>query len=262
LTLTAAQRQARQGKLTGSRVGCLMRGDRDAIMRLWLEMTGQEAEEDLSHVWPVRLGEATEQLQLDWFERGGSPVTRRGEVVVHPECDWAAATLDGWIEQLQCPIECKHVGGRDPTEVVIERYQPQCHWEMLVTRATQCALTIIRGADEPVVEWLTLDTVYATELMHRASQFMSFVNRVIPPVVLPPAPPPVSAFRDYDMSDNDSWRHNALEWIQVKGAADTAKECEKTLKALVPLDAKKCTGFGVRVTRDRAGRLSLREDRV
>ena len=97
MSLSAAQIEARKGKLTASRIACLMTGDAPAIMRLYREMIGEELPEDLSHIWPVRLGEATEQLNLDWYEEGGgSPVTRRGEVVGHPKHLWAAATLDGW----------------------------------------------------------------------------------------------------------------------------------------------------------------------
>lgn len=259
--LTPTQLEARRGKLTASRAACLMRGDAQAVMRLWLEMTGQEEEEDLSHVWQVRLGEATEQLSLDWFEeKNRVPVTRRGEVVVHSLHDCFACTLDGYLDDPGCPIEAKHVGGREPLEVVIERYQPQVHFQMCCTNSTQCALSIIQGAAEPVVEYIDMDFVYAAELMRRGLQFMEFVRKGVPPVILPPAPPPVSSHKDYDMSGNDTWRHNALEWIQTRGAAEIAITCEKTLKSLVPSDARKCFGAGVRVTRDRAGRLSLRRD--
>src|SRR5262245_28552958 len=118
MALNATQLAQRAGKLTASRVACLMRGDAEAIHRLWREMIGEELPEDLSHIWAVRLGEATEQLQLDWFqEQSGMSVTRRGEVVIHPRHTWAAATLDGWIEAPEpYPIEAKHCGGREPTE--------------------------------------------------------------------------------------------------------------------------------------------------
>jgi hypothetical protein len=97
--LSPAQIEARKGKLTASRVACLMTGDATEIMRLYLEMIGEERPENLSDVWPVQLGSATEQLNLDWFERKNRmPVTRRGEVVVHPDYPWAACTLDGWID--------------------------------------------------------------------------------------------------------------------------------------------------------------------
>ncbi len=100
MSLTAAQIAARAGKLTASRVACLMTGDAPKIMALYREMLGEGEPENLDHVWPVRLGSATEQLQLDWFqEKNGLPVTRRGEVAVHPEHTWAACTLDGWVEE-------------------------------------------------------------------------------------------------------------------------------------------------------------------
>jgi hypothetical protein len=88
--------------MTASRVACLMTADTSRIMQLYMEMTEDPSfvPDDLSSVWPVRLGECTEQLSLDWFqEKNGLPVTRRGEVVVHPEIDWAACTLDGFVEE-------------------------------------------------------------------------------------------------------------------------------------------------------------------
>src|SRR5262245_11855695 len=123
--LTVAQREARTGKLTGSRIACLMKGDAEAIDRLYREMIGEEVEGDLSGVWAVQLGAATEQLNLDWFARKqGAPLSRRGEVINHPFLAWAACTIDGWSDQHQCPVECKHVGGREPIATVVERYQP------------------------------------------------------------------------------------------------------------------------------------------
>lgn len=99
MALTAEQIAARAGKLTASRISALMTGDAEKILRLYREMIGEEIEEDLSGVWPVRLGEATEQLQLDWYQQKHRvPVTRRGEVVISPEHDWAACTLDGFVE--------------------------------------------------------------------------------------------------------------------------------------------------------------------
>jgi len=96
--LNPEQIKARTGKLTASRIACLMNGDAKAIQNLWLEMTGQDFEntEDLSRVWPVQLGSCTEVLNLNWYSaKGGGNVCRRGEVAVHPINTWAAATLDG-----------------------------------------------------------------------------------------------------------------------------------------------------------------------
>ena len=100
--LSPTQIEARKGKLTASRIACLMDGTQAEILNLWRELVGDPkwVPEDLSQVWPVQLGSATEELNLDWYElRTGKKVIRRGEVVVHPEYEWAAATLDGWIEE-------------------------------------------------------------------------------------------------------------------------------------------------------------------
>jgi len=257
--LSPEQIKAREGKLTASRVACLMRGDAPAIMRLYQEMVGEELPEDLSHVWPVQLGATTEALNLDWYEMGGNPLSRRGEVMVHPKYPWAAATLDGWDNILECPVETKHVGGREPLEIIIDRYQPQMQWQMEVTGATQCALSVIMGANAPVIEYIERDAAYAAEMVKRGQQFMTCVQRRIAPVALDPVPVPADASKIYDMTGNNSWADHGATWLETKAAADRCKDAEKSLKAIVPADAKKAFGHGVQITRDRANRLSLRE---
>jgi predicted phage-related endonuclease len=260
--LTPNQLAARKGKLTASRVACLMTADAQAIMALWREMTDDPTfiPDDLRAVWPVRLGECTEQLQLDWFEmQNDLPVTLRGEVVIHKRLSWVAATLDGWCEGLSCPIECKHVGGREPLEVIIDRYQPQMQWQMEVTGAKQCALSVIVGTNAPIVEFIERDDEYIAEMLKRGAQFMDCVAKRRPPVALEPVAPPADASKVYDMAGNNAWANYAGIWLSTKKAADECKDAEKILKAAVPADAKKCHGHNVQITRDRAGRLSLRE---
>jgi hypothetical protein len=269
--LTTEQINARKGRLTASRVACLMTGDATRIASLWLELIDDPTfippenypafiPEDLSQNWPVRLGECTEQLQLDWYEMRGNPVSRRGDVAVHPDETWAAATLDGWDDILHCPIECKHVGGREPLEVIIDRYSPQVQWQMFVTDARQCAFSVIFGANVPIVEYLERDESYIQEMVRRGRQFMGFVERREPPVVLPPVPAPIVATKTIDMTGDAEWRQAAEQWLQVYGAAATARDSEKILKSMVPDEAKKAIGAGVQITRDRAGRLSLRKE--
>lgn len=237
----------------------MMTGDAEKIMQLYLEMIGEAEPEDLSQVWAVRLGECTEQLQLDWYEEKNALVSRRGEVVIHPRFPWAACTLDGWDGVLGCPIEAKHCGGREPLEVLIERYQPQIQWQMECTGATTCALSVILGAREPVIEFIEADPEYQFEMIMRGSTFMHCVQNRIVPVALEPVPAPVDAAAVYDFSGRNEWASHAAQWLETREASEKCKEAEKILKALVPADAKRCTGHGVMITRDRAGRLSLRE---
>jgi hypothetical protein len=142
-------------KLTASRVACLMTADEAKILNLWREMIRDPhyVPDDLSGVWPVQLGTVTEALNLRWFEREHGAVSRIGEVVTMTVADdWAAATLDGWSDRYLCPVECKHC--RRPRK-------PRHHHRALsaadaladdVTDARQCALSVIMGANEPIVE--------------------------------------------------------------------------------------------------------------
>lgn len=259
--LTAEQQKAREGKLTASRVGVLMTGSEKELYDLWREVIGDPTYQhpDLSGVWPVALGSHTESLNLDWYERKRQrAVTRRGEVVVHPEHDWAAVTLDGWDSQENVVIECKHVGGREPLEVVLQRYAAQFHWGMIVTDTKHVYASIIEGANEPLIERVTFNYGYAGQLWDRAQWFIGCVNNMTPPVALPSVEAPLQPVVTYDMTGNNQWCDLAVTWLETKDAAKKAKVAETDLKSLVPADAIRSHGHGVEIKRDRAGRLSLR----
>lgn len=260
--LTKTQIEQREGKLTASRVACLMTGDADKIMNLWRELVGDPAyvPEDLSDIWAVQLGSWTEQFNLDWYEkRTGKTLDRRGDVVAHPDCDWAAATLDGWDSALAAPVECKHVGGFEPIAKVLERYAPQAHWQMIVTGAKQCVFSIIEGAREPVIEIVPFDDGYGIELFSRAREFMECVRNLQAPVVMEPVAAPVKAEKIYSMTGNNEWASEAVTWITTRKAAKDFAACEKAIKAIVPADAIKCHGHGITVSRNKAGSLSIKE---
>jgi putative phage-type endonuclease len=260
MSLTAEQIAKREGKLTGSRVAVLMRGDAEGILQLYQEMIGEAQPENLDDVWPVQLGSATEKLNLDWWEKKNKRLlSNRGTVAVAEKYPWAAATLDGWDEELKCPVECKHVGGREPLEMIIDRYQPQMQWQMLVTGAQQCALSVIMGASEPVVEYISRHQPYIDQMVDRGDYFMMCVALRKEPVELAPVPVPIEPTAEINMAGNEKWATQAQRWLQTHGAAEAAKDSEKVLKSLVPPEAKRCFGHGVKISRDRAGRLSLRE---
>ena len=261
--LSPDQIRQRDGKLTASRVACLMTGDEAKIMNLWRELVGDPdfVEEDLSDVWPVQLGSHTESLNLDWYERRtGKPLSRRGSVMVRQRYEWAAATLDGWDDDLSAPVECKHVGGFEKTATIIDRYMPQAHWQMIVTGAKQCVFSIIEGAREPIIEVVPLDQDYADTLWVRAMQFMLCVRNLTPPVALAPvAAPEVKAEKTYEMAGNNEWASEAVTWVTTRQSAKDFSASEKAIKAMVPADAIKCNGYGISVSRNKAGSLSIRE---
>ena len=256
--LTESQQRARAGKLTGSRVACLMTGDAAKIYQMWLEMTGQAQEPDLSDVWPVQLGLTTESLNLDWAERKlGEAVCARGAFINHKRLEWAGITLDGMLSETSRVIECKHCGGREPMETIVDRYQPQMQWAMECTETEEIAFSVIFGANEPVIEFIPRNKEYADEMVRRGAQFMQHVRNRTSPVELPPVPPPVITVKSYDMGLSNQWVFRAKDWLDTRTAAKTFKDAEKSLKEMVPADAKNAHGSGVIIKRDRAGRLSI-----
>lgn len=259
MALTKQQIVAREGKLTASQVSCLMRGDKQEILNLWRLLVGdpEYKEPDLSDIWAINLGEATEALNLYWFSTKYGQVSRRGEVVCHEGWDWAACTLDGWSDTHKCPIETKHCGGFEKLETLIARYMPQIHWQMLLTGSGKCALSIIQGAREPVVEFIPFDADYAAELLKRANEFMEHVRNLTPPVVLDPVEPPVVPTKEYDMRTNNAWVSAAADWLENRLQSKKFDDATKELKGLTPNDCIRATGGGVVSRRDKAGRIRI-----
>ena len=262
MALTDAQKLAREGKLTASRVAPLMTGDKAKIMAVWRELCGDPTyeEEDLSEIWQVQLGLTTEKLNLDWYERTEKrTLVRRGEVVVHPDYNWAAATLDGYDNLLPGPIEAKHVGGFEPIEKVIERYQPQCQWQMEVTGSLLCILSVIEGGRVPRKIPIDRDKVYTDELMARALRLMEHVWNMTPPIEMEPVElTRISRLRDYNMTGNNQWASAAADWLKHKETAKLWETSVETLKGLVANDAASATGYGITARRDRANRISIK----
>jgi len=262
MSLSAEQIAARKGKMTGSRVGALMSGDVAKIDQLYKEFIGEIEPENLDHVWAVRLGACTEQLQLDWLqEQNKIPIVRRGEVVSHPIMEWAACTLDGWIcDPVDMPVECKHTGGFEPTEIIVDRYQPQLQWTMMVTGADSIMLSIIKGAAEPMVTEIKRAEDYIKAMTERANAFMLCVALRTPPVEVPAIPPPVEALKVINMTGNNQWADAALSFITLQAQAQDFEMAKKVIKSLVPEDAARAFGHGIKVTRDRRGALHIREE--
>lgn len=262
MALTEAQRLAREGKLTASRVAPLMTGDKAKIMQVWRELCGDPTyeEENLDDVWAVQLGSATEQLNLDWYQRTHNRVlTRRGEVVQHADFEWAAATLDGFDMVLPGPVETKQVNGFEKFETIVQRYMPQVTWQMECTNSRKCALSVIQGARQPTIEIIEYDKAYADELMARALRLIEHVRNMTEPVVLEPVEAKrITRTQDYNMTGNNSWASAAGDWLLHRNSAVKFSEAEKKIKEIVPADAASCTGYGVIAKRDKAMRVSIR----
>jgi hypothetical protein len=187
----------------------------------------------------------------------------RGHLVIHPERDWAAATLDGFDPLLDCPIECKMVGGREPMEIIIDRYQPQMHWQMYCTRTAQCALSVIMGTNPPVITYVPRDADYMLEMVHRAVNFMFCVGMRKPPIELAPPvdPPAYDTLIVRDMTGNNDWAMWANNFIETRIAHENHENAKAVLKSKIKDNERELHGHGVLVRRDKANRIHVRESK-
>ena len=261
--LTDRQKIARQGKITASRIGVLTSGDARAVYDLWLELTGDPSytPPDLSDVWAVQLGAFTEQFHLDWIERSLGSITSRGKSFQHQEVPWALCTLDGWINRHSIPIEAKHTGGFEGLPILIDRYMPQLQWIMWCTKTDEVVLSVIMGAKEPQLNYVRFNRDYTRELIDAAEGFMNHVWNLSEPVANPYIKPPKPVFsRVVDMTGNNQWGTNAAQWMECRAAHLGYEEAAKTIKGLVPADAKEAFGHSIKVSRSKAGSLTIRTE--
>ncbi len=265
MSLTQAQLQARDGRVTASFLPYLMAGDEGKILAKWQELVGDPAyeAEDLSRVWPVQFGSYIEPFALDWHETAtGYPLTRRGEVVPHPARPWFCCTLDAYRASDSTVIDCKAVGPWRKLDDVRSLYLPQMVAQRACVGAKRAALLVVHGGQEPVEEPLDWPEEYEAEVWARVDAFWQCVLTLTPPVAMTPLAAAIRAERIFDMTGSNEWGDAAATWLADAPAAKRAATAEKALKGLVPADAKQAHGAGVQITRDRAGRLSLKEMKV
>lgn len=262
--LTDRQKIARKGKITASRIGVLTSGDAQAVYDLWLELTGDPSytPPDLSNVWPVQLGAATETFHLDWLERSLGTITSRGKSFQHQEVEWALCTLDGWVNRDSMPIEVKHTGGFEPMETLLDRYMPQLQWIMWCCKADDIVFSVIMGAKEPKPQTIQFNRDYTRNLIDAAEGFMKHVFDLSEPVANPYIKPPKPVFsKRVDMKGNNVWGDAAVRWVANRPAHQDYEEAAKTIKRLVPDDAKEAYGAGIIVARSKAGSLTIRTEK-
>jgi hypothetical protein len=281
LRLSPEERAARRNFIGGSEIHILVNGDPYEVHRLWRIKTGREEPDDLSDLFHVILGQWTEALNLAWLEKRFSQaagqsdadfyengprvrVTRRGERVYHPRYEWAACTLDGWLEERRRVVQCKHVNAFSKIDAVVERYQPQIQWEALVTGAEGGILSVIVGTNEPEYRDIELDPVYAGQLMELAERFMAYVKSDTPPHDIAPLPvkpakaPKAIRVGEIAMTGNNEWADAAARWLQNVEAASAFERAAKDLKSLVPAQVARAWGHGVEVKANKAGALVIR----
>jgi predicted phage-related endonuclease len=251
--LTAEQRAAR--KLGASCANKLMAGTDEELIALWQELRGEREPEDLSNVLAVMMGSWTEELNRYWFEKQtGIDVSDDGKSVFLADHPYMTCTLDGLCHGGAVVFEAKHVGGFENTETILQRYTPQCQWQMAVTGASKAYLSIFSGTSKWEFHEIERDDIYICTLIDRAKWFWACVESGEPPAALPAVATALpTKMREVDMTGNNAWADAAFRWLDYKDAADAFKIAVDDVKKLVEADVSRATGHGIEAKRDKRG---------
>jgi predicted phage-related endonuclease len=235
--------------------------------RLYLEKIGVAAPEDLSGVFRVQLGIYTEPFHLEWLEQreNWTIVDRNRRCQARGADRFMFAHIDGWISQLEQPIEVKHTHARTNARDAAIHYMAQLQHILHVTGQAEMRFSIIAGNEEPELIKISRNDKYLAELVSLERAFWWHVQNRVPPEITPTGTQAklaavaetttINDLKPYDMTGNNEWANLALDYLNNIEAARLFEEAKTGLKGLVPPDASEATGHGVTIKRDKRGSL-------
>ena len=162
----------------GSDARIIMSGDEEALIRLWREKRGESEPEDLGDNLVVQLGLATEALNRTWYERNtGRLVTDVQRWAHHPVHRWMAATLDGFVEDVDAVFEAKFMlPWSFSEEAAAVKHMAQLQHNMWVVNARTAALSIITGGGKSIEMAIPADPLYQHFLITAERRFWRCVE--------------------------------------------------------------------------------------
>ena len=256
-----SEKQNRRLFIGGSDARIIMSPDEVALIRLWKEKRGEVEPMDLSDNLVVQLGIVTEALNRSWYERDtGRFVTDSQRWVQHPVNRWMAATLDGFINDLDAVFEAKFaLPWSFSEEAAAEKHMAQLQHNMWVTNAKWAVLSIITGGGKWVEMTIPANSLYQHFLVTAEKRFWRCVEtgETPRPYGVEPPRPRIEAVRVVDMSESNSWAEFAGLFCATRAAFLDHERAKCELKALMPEDAKEASGRGVRAKRSKSGSVSF-----
>ncbi len=198
-------RNDRRGFIGGSDARIIMSPDAAALIRLWKEKRGEAEPQDLSENLVVQLGVATETLNQTWYERNtGRAVTDVQRWVRHPVHRYLAATLDGFVNDLDAVFEAKFMlPWSFSEEAAAEKHMAQLQHNMWVTNARSSVLSIITGGGKWIEITIPADALYQHFLVTAERRFWRCVQtgQTPSPYGIEPPRPRIEGVRIVDMSE-------------------------------------------------------------
>jgi hypothetical protein len=248
------------GRFTGTSANVVMGGSEDDWNKHYRVRAGIDPPEPSN--WAMRAGSHMEPLVLDWFaEQSKQPITRRGEVVFHPEIADVCVKLDGYCAALDAVIEVKFLAPHRHRDEFLPAYYPQTLLQRLCTGASKVILLVAQGTAEPIDFEMEHDADYAAELMKRADIFLTCLRNLTPPYPMPPVVPP-EKWRTVDLaSEQPNWAGELQlflqEYDETAEAAEQHVAAGQAARGLVPDDVGKVLAGIFQITRNRKGTLAI-----
>lgn len=268
LGMSEEARAARRTSIGGSDAKIIMSGDQTAIERLWAEKRGEIAPEDLSEVILINLGNLTEPLNADLFEKDtGWWVTDEQKKVFYEDWDKAHATLDGLIRETETgnPFAMVEFKFMFPfgfsIDAAIKKYFPQCQHNMMVTGLPLSHLSILTGAAQWYRVEIEADIFYQVELFKAEKEFWHCVETGKTPGNPEIEVPLVERVKVVDMSESNEWISIAHDLKRTLTAFKKHEKAKKDIKKLMPNDAAQASGKGVTVKLSKDGKMLIDIDK-
>ena len=252
----------------GSDANRIMNGD---WHNLWMEKTNRKEPDDLSKVLPVQLGIYTEPVNKIWH---GYELQK--EVTEYPELynkkEFMFGHYDGWIEEDQVLIECKHTNSNNTIDNVVSTYMPQIQHYLMLSETPYIYLSVIFGNNRYEYCKIDSDKPYQEKLYEIEKSFWSYVTSDKPPekldLLTKQLPKLAGKIKINDMIaiNFDDNRDNefislAKQWHDTREPAKQHKAIGTILKDKVPANCRRATGSGILIARSKAGILSIKEDK-
>ena len=212
-------------------------------------------------LWQRKIGFASEQSDNFAMQKGRDlePVVRDfvnkkyqfnfiPEVVVHPELDWAAASLDGITDKYILEIKCPGLADHQKAEegVIPEHYYPQVQWQLFCSGLKSGYYASHYKKQTEIFEF-SIDQDYIDSIMPTVLEFYKCMTELIEPAY---------SENDFVQITDDAFPEVAREWKAASELAKFYKNKESFFKDKILdfTDDSNCEGCGLKIKRvDRKG---------
>ena len=258
----------RLGFIGGSDARRIMEGDWHS---LWLEKTGQQEPTDLSDNFAVQMGVATEDFNLDWFDKhymanGCDNLARQRQYSDTIHGVPCKGTVDAWVHGKESIVEAKHTYDRNTMESCIKQYMPQMQFYMMVSGAESCFLSVIFGNRRWECVEVSHDKEYIDRMMVHIREFWGCVESNTSPATTRAMGVPVPMNTDSipvdDMVRRDATTDNEFisrchDYIEQEASAKSFESAKADLKAMVADNEREVYCDLLTIKRDKRGALRI-----